>query len=290
MNVLVTGGTGYLGGHLVRAMAGIGWSVTVLARASSESHSLADVLDRVKLVRANEVEVAFRDIGAIDLVVHTATCYGRNGEPASELFAANVVFPLQVVGHASEHGAKLFCNTDTMLDRDVNPYCLTKKQFLERLQLQSEEGTIRVANIVLDQFYGPGNSHKTFVTWLVRQCLNNDVVPLTVGTQKRRFLYIDDLVSGYMAAIQGALWQTASFLEFHLASREQFSIREVAEMVRSLTGSRAELRFGAVPLRVHEPKESCMDPTTIRALNWQEQVSLEEGLTTVIHYERGVRQ
>ena len=87
---------------------------------------------------------------------------------------------------------------------------------------------------MLDQFYGPGNSHKTFVTWLVRQCLNNDLVPLTVGTQKRRFLYIDDLVSGYMAAIQGALWQTASFLEFHLASREQFSIREVAEMVRSL--------------------------------------------------------
>ena len=288
MNVVITGGTGYLGSHLVRAMVGLRRNVVVIARPSSNCAALAEVRHSVNLIKIERVEQAFEAIDSVDIVVHAATCYGRNGESDSEILAPNLTLPLQILDCAVEHGAHLFCNTDTILSRKTNSYGLSKKQFLEWLQLKAATGTIRAANIVLDQFYGPGQGHDKFVTWLVRQCLASTEIPLTVGNQKRRFLYIDDLVDGYMAAIQAAFLQTKSFHEFQIASGELISIREVAEKVHALSGSRARLCFGAVPMRTYELDESIMDLSPIRALGWSEHVSLDAGLSAVIDFERGL--
>jgi len=240
----------------------------------------------VDLIKIECVEQAFEAIGSVDIVVHAATCYGRNGESDSEILAANVTVPLQILNCAVEHGAHLFCNTDTILSPHTNSYGLSKKQFLEWLQLMAAGGGIRAANIVLDQFYGPGESRDKFVTWLVRQCLTSTEIPFTAGTQKRRFLYIDDLVDGYMTAIQAAFLQTKSYQEFQIASGELISIREVAERVHAMSSSRAKLCFGVVPMRTHELDENVMDISSIRAFGWEEHVSLDAGLSAVIDYER----
>jgi nucleoside-diphosphate-sugar epimerase len=242
----------------------------------------------VNLIKIAHVDGAFAAVDSVDIVVHAATCYGRNGESASEMLHANVVLPLQILNCAVDHGAYMFCNTDTILRRHTNQYSLSKKQFLEWLHLITAGGTIRATNIVLDQFYGPGQACDSFIPWLVRQCLTNTEILLTVGSQRRRFLYIDDLVNAYMMAIQAAVATKTPFQEFQIGSVQPNSVSEVVELVHSLSGSRAKLCFGAIPPRNHELNESRMDLTSIRALGWEEHVSLDAGLSAVVDFERGL--
>ena len=287
INVAITGGSGFLGGRLVRAMLGLGWHVTVITRAASDVTALLDVRNSIDLIMPSGADGTLESIGPVDIVVHTATCYGRRGESTSEMQSANVGFPLQILNLAVAGGARLFCNTDTILSRYTDAYSLSKKQFLEWLQLQSASGKIRAVNLVLDQFYGPGQSCARFVPWLVRQCLIGTEIPLTHGTQKRRFLYIDDLVYGYLKAIQACFSGMEPYHEIQIASSTLISVREVAEKVHALSNSRAKLSFGSIPLRTHEPSESNIDLSGLQMLGWKERVSLDEGLMNVIAYERG---
>ena len=288
MNVVITGGTGYLGSHIVRAMVKRGWHVTVITLPSSGLGFLTGLQECVRLVSTERLAQAFDTAEPVDIVVHAATCYGRNGESAADMLDANVRFPLQVLRCAMEHGVGLFCNTDTILSRHTDSYGLSKKQFLEWLQFSAGNHSIRGANLVLDQFYGPGQSGDRFVVWLVRKCLAGVDIPLTAGTQKRRFLYIDDLVDGYMTALQYAIDHQTQFVEFQIASPRPIAIREFVEKVHAMSNSRSVLRFGAVPQRSHEPIESVMDLSSTLALGWEEHVTLECGLAAVIEYEKGL--
>jgi nucleoside-diphosphate-sugar epimerase len=288
MNVVITGGSGYLGNRLVKAMLGLGWNVTVLAQPGASRASLAAVQELVNIVETGDVGRAFESLGEFDVVVHTATCYGRNDEPASTIMTSNILFPMQVLECAVAHGATLFCNTDSALSRHVNSYGLSKKQFCEWLTSQACSSKTRVANVVLDQFYGPGESDDKFVTWIVRQCLKGGKIPLTIGTQKRRFLFIDDLVNGYLTAIKAAWQDSDALLQFRIASESEYPIREICEKVHAMTNSIAALNFGAIPIRNQEMDEEDMDLSAMRALGWREQISLEEGIALVVEYERGL--
>ena len=113
MNVVITGGSGYLGSHLVKAMLGLGWHITVLAQTGATRASLDAVQKLIVIVDADDVSRVFASLGDVDIVVHAATCYGRNGEPASAIMAANMLFPQQVLecaavrrrarGHLHQH-------------------------------------------------------------------------------------------------------------------------------------------------------------------------------------------
>ena len=287
MNVVITGGSGYLGSHLVKAMLGLGWHITVLAQTGATRASLDAVQKLIVIVDADDVSRVFASLGDVDIVVHAATCYGRNGEPASAIMAANMLFPQQVLECAAAHGAKLFCNTDTALSRHVNLYSLSKKQFLDWLILQAHNDKIHAVNLVLDQFYGPGESGDKFVTWIVRQCLNGGEIPLTIGTQRRRFLFIDDLVEGYLKAIQSAWKSGDAFQEYGIASESEYAIRAICKKVHDMTNSSASMNFGAIPLRNQEMDEKSIDISRMRTLGWREHISLEEGLAAVIQYEKG---
>jgi len=285
IRVVITGGGGYLGSHLVRAMAARGWRVYVLAQlgaSQSAVHGLG-----VDIINCGDLSQAFARIPAVDIVIHAATCYGRNGETQSEMIATNLVFPMRVLELAGERGCRLFCNTDSALSRNASPYGLSKKQFVDWLQLP--HGCVRVLNLELDQFYGPGESKDKFVTWMVRQCLESKRIPLTSGVQRRRFLHVADLTRGYLSMVDRAWASDVSFEHYRIVSEVEKSVCEYCEMLHRMTESSATLDFGALPTREHELDEESNAPVA-QSFGWHEEISLEDGFAEVIAYERGLVQ
>jgi nucleoside-diphosphate-sugar epimerase len=109
---------------------------------------------------------------------------------------------------------------------------------------------------------------------------------LTIGTQKRRFLFIDDLVKGYLKSLQAAWHSKEPLLRFDIASQSEYPVREICEKVHEMTNSRAVLNFGAIPIRDQEMNEKDMNLSAILALGWREQISLEEGIALIVEHER----
>lgn len=284
MNILITGGTGYLGSYLARACLARGDQVSLLKRGSSNLRRIKDV----------EADLAAYDLEQADLsrifherkveaIIHAATCYGRQGENVDEILRANLLFPAVLLEAASSFGVARFINTDTSLDAFLNSYALSKKQFAQWGKLYARQGKIRFLNLVLEHFYGPGDDESKFVSFLIRQCLNDrPEIALTKGEQKRDFIYIDDVVSAYLLLLDEAANQSEPYSEFELGSGEAVSIRSLVEMIHALTQSKSRLNFGAIPYRPGEAMHSCADIQPLRQRGWAPKVSLLEGLEKTI--------
>ncbi|MBK5273833.1 MAG: NAD(P)-dependent oxidoreductase [Desulfuromonadales bacterium] len=287
MNILLTGATGYLGSHLARAFLSAGHSVTILKRSFSDLRRLTDVQSSLRMfdLDRNGLEEAFQS-ASFNAVVHTATCYGRAGEQSWQIFETNAAWPLRLMEMAATAGTGMFMNTDTSLDRYLNFYSLSKKQFSEWGKMFAAQGRIRYVNIELEHFFGPGDDDSKFITHVIKSCVEN--VPefrLTAGEQKRDFIYIDDVVAAYTLLLEKAPSLEASFQEYGLGSGEAVTIREVVERVHHLTGSGTILNFGALPYRANEVMESRADISSLTALGWAREVDLIEGLRKTVEIE-----
>ena len=288
MKILVTGATGFLGSHLVTALLKQGHQVIVLKRSFSDTRRLKEVLSSVAVYDLDRSPLSdpFRDHGKLDAVLHTATCYGRGGESSSELCEANLAFPLRLLEAACSHGTARFINTDTSLERGINAYALSKKQFSEWGKLAADGGRIRFVNVVLEHFYGPGDDESKFVTHVIKSCRRG--VPelrLTKGEQERDFIYIDDVVSAYLLLMEEGEGAQPACAEYPLGSGRTVSIRALVEMISRLTGSKTRLDFGALPYRQNEAMRSVADVSALTRLGWKAATDLAAGLARTVAYQ-----
>lgn len=287
--VLLTGVTGFLGSHLAKSLLTAGFNVLALKRKSSSLCRVESIASDIEFIDIESLdsESLFRDFGKIDVIIHTATCYGRHNESVSEIFSANTEFPLRLLDAGSRAGVELFLNTDTILDKYLNLYALSKNQLLQWGKFFSKQENIRFVNIRLEHFYGPDDDPTKFSAHVINNCLHNvPELKLTAGEQKRDFIYIDDVVSAYMILLEEMGRSDCTFVEFDVGSGQSISIREFVETAHRLTASCTYLAFGAIPYREGEVMHSEADISGLTALGWQCLNNIESGLAKVIEQER----
>lgn len=286
--ILVTGANGFLGSHLVRALLDDGYRVAILKRTTSKLDRIEEYVNQIAMFNIEDgVDTPFNVMGTIDAVIHTATSYGRHGETPYQIFEANTAFPLRLMENAVSNGTDLFINTDTILDRFINHYALSKSHFAEWGRQFASSGKIAFANIRLEHMYGPGDDATKFTTHVIRSCVTN--VPqlnLTPGEQRRDFIYIDDVVVGYMQLLRSLDAKKHEYSQFDLGSGKAVTIRQFVETVHRITCSTTKLNFGALPYRNNEIMSSEADISTFQSLGWECKTSLEEGIRRTIKQEQ----
>lgn len=225
-------------------------------------------------------------IAPLDCIIHCATNYGRHDPNPIATIESNLILPLQLLELGSRSGLRCFINTDTYLDKGINYYSLSKKQFSEWLESYQHE--LACVNLVLEHFYGPHDNKSKFVTWLTDALMDGvERIPLTEGRQRRDFIYIDDVVEAFLAIIAFA-YSASGFHRFNVGSGTPISIRDFAELAKRLAGnSRTMLEFGAVPYRPGEIMDTKVDIEPLLALGWKPRVGLIDGLRKTIDAKRG---
>lgn len=284
--ILLTGATGFLGSNLARKLLASGHRVIVLKRSSSNLDRLASILPGLSCYDVADLSAPFKE-GKVDAVIHTATCYGRHGETAAEIVEANTAFPLRLLETASHFNTDTFFNTDTVLDKHLNGYALSKNHFLEWGKLFADCQKMRFVNIRLEHMYGPGDDASKFTTHVIKNFLANVAeINLTLGEQKRDFVYIDDVVAAYEILLENAGNQADLFQQYDLGSGKAITIRKFVETVHQLTGSSTHLNFGALPYRENEIMHSAANIERLKSLGWHCQTNVAEGIEKTMHYEK----
>ena len=285
MRVLVTGVTGYLGSHLATELLKEGHEVIALKRKLSPLNRIQAILPKLVLHNLEETNLAelFAGFEKFDAVIHTSTCYGRNGESISQITEANLVFPLEILEAAAFGHVGVFINTDTALDKHLNPYAFSKAQFLEWGKYFSEQEKIRFINLRLEHFYGAGDDSSKFTTHVINSCLANVAeLNLTLGEQRRDFIHIDDVLSAYLLLLNKRDAFVDWFIEIAVGSGVAVTIRQFVETVHNLTASTTRLNFGAMPYRAGESMLSQADVSALQALGWHCSHDLVQGLQFTI--------
>jgi CDP-paratose synthetase len=286
--IILTGATGFLGSYLAKSFVSDGYKVIILKRRRSNLQRLTEIENKVVFYNLEELELSnpFREHGPISVVVHAATCYGRSGETAREIFDANTSFPLKLLEESLRHKVDTFINIDTILDPLLNAYALSKTNFTEWGKLLSESKEIRFMNIKLEHMYGPGDDAKKFTTWIVQRCLNNTPeIDLTLGEQQRDFIFISDVGDAMILLLKHTSKFSLGFHNVDLGSGISISLRDFVEKVHQLTSSKSKLNFGAYEYRKYEIMKSCSNIEQLKALGWKCHIDLNKGLQQMIEFE-----
>jgi CDP-paratose synthetase len=292
INVLLTGATGFLGSHLLGKMLLDGYHVAAIKRSSSNTWrikkwfghpniSLCDI-DKVADLRA------MFEMKQFDVIIHTATEYGRAGTNISHILDANLILPISLIELGIEHGVRCFLNTDTFYNKQDNSYSnllnysLSKRSML--LWLRHLSTNIRVINIILEHVYGPYDSKSKFVEYLIQQIAIEKVskIALTPGDQKRDFVYVEDVVEAYICLMQYGLTNDFSFKGFEVGSGASVKVRDFAEAVRKVSGSDTELGFGDISYGKNETMDSKAEIAPLKELGWTPKITLEKGVSCIL--------
>jgi len=304
--VLITGGAGFIGSHLCERFLAEGDDVICMDnfRTGSPDNIAHLFAERRFTFIQQDVTTYIYVSGPVDAILHFAS-------PASPVDYLEFPIPTLKVGSlgthkalglAKEKHARLLLASTSEVYGDplehpqseeywgnVNPIGPRgvydeAKRFAEALTMAYhrahgvETRIVRIFNT-----HGPRMrlNDGRVVPNFISQALKNE--PLTVygdGSQTRSFCFVSDLVEGIVR-----LLRSDYRLPVNLGNPIEVSIREFADRIKALTGSRSEIAFR--PLPVDDPKVRQPDITRARQLlGWEPRVSLEDGLRRTIDYFR----
>ena len=277
--ILITGINGYLGSNIANNIASM-YKVVGLEHVDSSLNRVESCGYKVYRSDGNIPNELFVE-NDIYAVIHTATVYGRNSESISSIAYANVFNPLELLEEAISHNCKLFVNTDTVLERFISTYSLTKRHFQEWLYYRSNK--IKAVNVQLEHFYGPGCSESNFIMSMIKRMENNEEsIKLTPGEQLRDFVYISDVVSAYEVILSNMDQIDLNYSNFQVSTGVLISIKDLLVYIKGIIGSNTELIFGAKKYRNGELMASKSDSSSLKALGWDPKFTLEEGLAKML--------
>ncbi len=294
--VVVTGGVGFIGSHLVERLAPSNDVVVLDNFVTGRLENLARARDRVEVVRGSilDSEVVARAFEGADVVFHLAalTSVPESIERPLPYLETNVAGTLHVLSEARSAGARrlVFASTCAVYGRTsgslgentppdpLSPYAVTKLASEHLLRVGSGNGPETVA-LRLFNVYGPrqspGSPYSSVVARFIRCAA--DGAPLTLhgdGRQTRDFVYVADVAEGLDRA---ATAPGAGGGVFNIGSGRETSILELIDAVRALAGSRLEVVRR--PPRPGDVRKSRADPRrAARRLGFRARTSLEKGL------------
>lgn len=289
-NVLILGGTGFLGSALTRKFIEDGSRVSILKRHSSKIWRINDIATNIVSIYSIELdnlENIFKQ-NKYDLVVHAATNYGRLGESAERIVEANLMLPLRLLELSIQYKSGSFLNIDTFYSSNykyLSHYSLSKEQFKAWLQVFSEE--ICIHNAVACHIYGPNDSNNKFIPMMIDNLLSEvKEIPLTLGEQKRYFIYVDDLAEFCVEFSKQN--NSKGFHERKIIANEYVSVRYIMETLKKLTKNKStKLNFGQLTYRENEIMNMNVEENNFSSnMNWKQKYDLEEGLKKTIEWHK----
>ncbi|XP_041024857.1 UDP-glucuronic acid decarboxylase 1 [Juglans microcarpa x Juglans regia] len=298
--IVVTGGAGFVGSHLVDKLLDRGDDVIVIdnfftGRKENLVHRFGN--PRFELIRHDVVEPILLEVDQIYHLACPASPVHYKYNPVKTI-KTNVMGTLNMLGLAKRIGARFLLTSTSEVYGDplehpqketywgnVNPIgersCYDEgKRTAETLAMDYHRGAdveVRIARIF--NTYGPrmclddGRVVSNFVAQAIRK------QPLTVygdGKQTRSFQYVSDLVNGLVALMEGE-----HVGPFNLGNPGEFTMLELAEVVKETIDSSATIEFR--PNTADDPHKRKPDISKAKELlNWEPKISLREGLPLMV--------
>lgn len=297
-SVVVTGGSGFLGKHLVRHLRAVG------AHVRAPSSRECDLLRADHAMRLLE--------GRVDAVFHLAARVGgigANRKAPGTFFRDNLLMGIHVLDACRVRGVRRLVQVGTVCSypkvvpvpfreeslfdgfpEETNaPYGIAKRALLVGSRAYAQEFGLEPVNLLLLNLYGEEDhfdletSH--VIPALVRKCLeakeeHRDVVDVWGdGTPTRGFLYVGDAAEGIAMAAS----QAPGSEPINLGAPGEISIRALAERIGALTGYRGTFRFDATKPG-GQPRRSLDCSKAERLFGFRARTTLEEGLRRTIDW------
>jgi GDP-mannose 4,6-dehydratase len=305
MKVLTTGGSGFIGSHLISKLIGFGHEVYSLERyvtgryilGARRSMVFGDLRDSVSIRRlVKEVQP--------EAVIHLAAIspVSYSYDHPQEVFEVNALGTINLAeacmrevsnfkhflyaGTSEEYGNQdKFPITEDAELRPNSPYSVSKVAADKYLQYMRAAYDLPVTVLRPFNTYGRKDNTHFVVERTLTQMQQGETVRLGDPTPTRDFLYVDDHVDAYLACLDNP---KAKGEVFNFCTGREISIKELIGLISKLTRFKGEIQWNTIPARPLDIKKLVGSyEKAKRILGWQPKYSLEEGLKKTINFWKG---
>ena len=300
MRILVTGGAGFIGSHIVEHFQGKA-ELRVLDNLRSGYRKNLDGFD-VEFIKGSitDRQIVAKAVRGIDYIFHMGAMISvpESMEKPVECVEINTQGTLNVLQEAAEAGVQKLCfsssaanygdnptvpKLETMIPEPKSPYAVTKLDGEYYCDIFSNEGWLQTACMRYFNVFGPrqdpGSQYAAAIPIFIHKALRNE--PITIfgdGEQTRDFIYVKDIVA---ANVYLAKHEPHTGV-YNVAYGKRQTIKDIAKKIIELTESSSEIRYA--PTRAGDVKHSQAGIDKILATGFTPVASFDEGLRKTIEF------
>lgn len=281
MKILITGGAGFIGSHLVEHFQNKAEIVVLDSLRTGFKKNLEGFSCRLMEGSVTDREVVKEAVKGVDYVFHLAAMISvpESMQKPQECVTINTQGTLTVLEEAARAGVKKLCfsssaaiygdnpvipKIETMLPEPKSPYAVTKLDGEYYCKMFHDEGWLNTACMRYFNVFGPRqdprSQYAAAVPIFIDKSLKNE--PITIfgdGEQTRDFIYVKDIVAANVFLAQNAGLSGV----YNAAYGRSITIKELAAKIIEVTGSRSLIQFA--PLRAGDVKHSMADISRLKA-------------------------
>lgn len=302
--ILVTGGAGFLGSHLCEALLKQGNEVICMDNYFTGSKSnIVHLLDNpyFELYRHDVTMPAHVEVDEIYNLACPASPIHYQYDPIKTI-QTSIMGAINMLGVAKRTGAKILQASTSEVYGDphvhpqpeeywgnVNPIGIRScydegKRCAETLFFDyHRQNNVRIKVIRIFNTYGPNmhpNDGRVVSNFIVQALKGKDITIYGDGSQTRSFCYCDDLIRGMIAMMATPDEITGPI---NLGNPHEFTIKQLAELVIELTGSKSQIIYEPLPSDDPTQRQPIINKAK-EILHWEPTVQLREGLVKTIEY------
>lgn len=293
--ILVVGGTGFIGHHLICEAVLRGWNVTSVSLHIPNGQRRVEGVDYRKVDLTDMVAARENVNDKFDYVVNLGgyidhTLFNNGGRRLIDAHFIALMNLVEVlprdnlkrfvqIGSSDEYGNSTSPQREDIRESPISPYSVGKLASTHFLQMLYKTENFPASILRLFLTYGPGQGNKRFLPQIIKGCLEDSAFPTSKGEQLRDFCFVEDTVTAICLALQS---DHANGEVFNVGSGEPLAIHSLINRICLLVGKGRPM-FGAIPYRAGENMALYANAEKIRSvLGWRPAVSLEDGLRRTI--------
>lgn len=296
--ILLTGGTGFVGSHLLEELLKLNKKVVLLKRSFSNTWRIDEFMDNENLILRDIDKENLEDIFNqydIEGIFHLATFAQRLHESESvlEMINTNISFPTELLENSVNHNVRFFINTgsfseykltnspisETSQIESFNLYASTKTAFETILKFYANKYDLKCATLKLFTPYGPRDDEIKITPYLIINSIKKNDILIKSPNKKLDFIYVKDIVDSYIVAMNN-ISKLDSYESFNIGTGVGTTIKDVLGIIESNLGKNDNVIFG----NLEDDQVWCSNEKIKSILNWRPKTKLEDGIKSTIKY------
>jgi nucleoside-diphosphate-sugar epimerase len=294
--VLVTGGGGFIGKHLVTALLKLDSKISILQPIDPKIENINFI--NADITNKQEIKKIIKNIQP-KIIFHLAGQIPQAKNVTSEsLIKINFEGTVNLIEALSNTDYSSFINTCTgqvygnhdkpyKENFSTNPasdYARSKLLATKYCQEISEKQNLPISTLRFYNIYGPYQAHNMFIPAFINACIKNQDFKMTKGEQKKDLIYVKDVISAFLIAAQN---RNISSQVFNIASGISCSIKDIADKIVQLTETKMTPDTSLL-YRDNEIWDYSFDISKARdILKWTPLFSIKQGLKQTIDEFKG---
>lgn len=299
MNILVTGGLGFIGSNLVERLVKEGHNVTILDNGhTGKQENINSVKDNVTIVSKSTGNISEID-QKIDVIFHQGVYSSSPMYKENRHLTATVLDEMiSVLEYAKEHGCKVVFASSSSLYNGNNPphkedmdikitdFYTEGRYAMERVaNLYHQFYGVKVIGLRYFSIYGPHEKSKANYANLITQFLwsiQKDEAPVIYGdgNQERDFVYVDDVVEANVLAMKSDV----EFGIYNVGTGSSVTLNSMFKLLTEKTGKNIEAKYIENKIKNYVPKTQADTSKAESEIGFKAKISLEDGIDKIIKY------